>query len=246
MPTATLPHPDGNGSHGQHQRPLRAVCFYHRPYTTDQPTISLIPGGTEVVGTAEPGSNIIITNGAGDEIGRGTADANGDFTIPLDEAQNEGDTLNVVASDAAGNQSQPATAVVGDVTPPDAPTDLQISLNGATVTGKAEAGSTVTIRDGDDVIGRGVADADGNFNILLSTPRLNGEALAVTATDAAGNTERRAPLPPRTLPRPRRRLSTAWLMTWMMLLAWFSRVRSPTTPVRLSPAPGNQGAPFTS
>ncbi|QVV61185.1 BapA/Bap/LapF family large adhesin [Leclercia sp. Colony189] len=173
---------------GNTSAPSEPFAFTIDRTPPDQPTISLIPGGTEVVGTAEPGSNIIITNGAGDEIGRGTADANGDFTIPLDEAQNEGDTLNVVASDAAGNQSQPATAVVGDVTPPDAPTDLQISLNGATVTGKAEAGSTVTIRDGDDVIGRGVADADGNFNILLSTPRLNGEALAVTATDAAGNT----------------------------------------------------------
>ncbi|TLU61264.1 BapA prefix-like domain-containing protein [Enterobacter sp. MF024] len=152
------------------------------------PTISLIPGGTEVIGTAEPGSTITITNGSGETIGTGLTDANGEFRVELSEAQTEGNTLNVVATDAAGNASQPANVVVGDVTPPLAPTDLAISEDGSSVTGRAEAGSTVTIRDGDDVIGRGVADADGNFDIILSTPRLNGEELAVTATDAAGNT----------------------------------------------------------
>jgi len=154
----------------------------------DQPTISLIPGGTEVTGSAEPNSTITITDSNGKVIGTGQTDANGDYRVPLNEAQTEGDTISVVASDAAGNQSQPISAVVGDVTPPDAPTDLAINPEGSVVTGKAEAGSTVTIRDGEDVIGRGVAGTDGSFEIILSTPRLNGQDLAVTATDAAGNT----------------------------------------------------------
>jgi len=154
----------------------------------DQPTISLIPGGTEVIGTAEPGSTITITNGSGTVIGTGQTDANGDYNVVLTEPQTEGNTLNVVASDAAGNQSQPVSTVVGDVTPPAAPTDLAINPEGTVVTGKAEAGSTVTLRDGDDVIGRGVAGPDGSFEILLSTPRLNGQELVATATDPAGNT----------------------------------------------------------
>ncbi|WP_347116516.1 Ig-like domain-containing protein [Leclercia sp. S52] len=154
----------------------------------DQPTISLIPGGTEVTGSAEPNSTITITDSNGKVIGTGQTDANGDYRVPLNEAQTEGDTISVVASDAAGNQSQPISAVVGYVTPPDAPTDLAINPEGSVVTGKAEAGSTVTIRDGEDVIGRGVAGTDGSFEIILSTPRLNGQDLAVTATDAAGNT----------------------------------------------------------
>ena len=154
----------------------------------DQPTIGLIPGGTEVTGTAEPGSTIIITDGNGTVIGKGQTDANGDYSVPLTEAQTEGDTINVVASDAAGNQSPPVSTVVGDVTPPDAPTNLAINPEGSIVTGNAEAGSTVTIRDGDDIIGRGTAGPDGSFEIILTTPRLNGEDLAVTATDPAGNT----------------------------------------------------------
>ncbi|WP_333855474.1 Ig-like domain-containing protein, partial [Leclercia sp.] len=154
----------------------------------DQPTISLIPGGTEVTGSAEPGSTITITDSNGKKIGTGQTDANGDYRVPLDEPQREGDTLQVVASDAAGNQSPPATGIVGDITPPDAPTGLAITPEGTVVTGNAEAGSTVTIRDGDDVIGRGVAGPDGSFEIILTTPRLNGQELAVTATDAAGNT----------------------------------------------------------
>ncbi len=154
----------------------------------DQPTITQIPYGTQVIGTAEPGSTITIFNSLGKEIGSGTADARGQFSVVLSEAQAVGDTFTVVASDAAGNPSQPATAVVSDITPPDAPTDLQISADGATVTGKAEAGSTVTVRDGDDVIGGGVAGPDGSFEIILTTPRRNGEDLAVTATDPAGNT----------------------------------------------------------
>ena len=154
----------------------------------EQPTISLIPGGTEVIGTAEPGSTITITNGLGAPIGTGQADANGDYRVVLDEPQAEGDTINVVASDAAGNPSPQATVVVGDVTPPDAPTELAITPEGTIVTGNAEVGSTVTIRDGDDIIGRGVAGTDGRFEIILTTPRLNGQELAVTATDPAGNT----------------------------------------------------------
>ncbi len=179
----------------------------------DQPTISLIPGGTEVIGTAEPGSTITITNGSGTVIGTGQTDANGDYNVVLTEPQTEGNTLNVVASDAAGNQSQPVSTVVGDVTPPDAPTDLAINPEGTVVTGKAEAGSTVTLRDGDDVIGRGVAGPDGSFEILLSTPRLNGQELVATATDPAGNTGPEGSVTAPDVTRRRPRSSPAWWMT---------------------------------
>jgi hypothetical protein len=84
---------------------------------------------------------------------------------------------------------------------------------GTVVTGKAEAGSTVTLRDGDDVIGRGVAGPDGSFEILLSTPRLNGQELVATATDPAGNTGPEGSVLHRTSPRRRPRSSPAWWMT---------------------------------
>ncbi|MBU4637218.1 Ig-like domain-containing protein, partial [Pseudomonas chlororaphis] len=57
-----------------------------------------------------------------------------------------------------------------------------------TISGKAEAGSTVTIFDGRTPIGTAVANASGNWSFTPSTPLVNGtHSLSVTATDAAGN-----------------------------------------------------------
>lgn len=75
-----------------------------------------------------------------------------------------------------------------DTTPPLAPGDLVVSNDGGTITGTAEPGSTVTIREGDAILGTPVADSEGNFSLTLTPPKLNGEILTADATDAAGNT----------------------------------------------------------
>ncbi|WP_241576899.1 Ig-like domain-containing protein, partial [Rosenbergiella collisarenosi] len=56
-------------------------------------------------------------------------------------------TLSATATDAAGNTSSAASATAPDTTAPAAPTDVVVSDDGVTVTGKAEAGSTVAIKD---------------------------------------------------------------------------------------------------
>ncbi|WP_363319319.1 Ig-like domain-containing protein [Pseudomonas chlororaphis] len=57
-----------------------------------------------------------------------------------------------------------------------------------TISGKAEAGSTVTIFDGRTPIGTAVANASGTWTFTPSTPLANGaHSLSVTATDTAGN-----------------------------------------------------------
>ena len=82
-----------------------------------------------------------------------------------------------------GNPSEP------DTTPPDAPTNLQVSPDGKTVTGTAEPGSTITLKDADgNTIGTGKAGSDGKFTIDLGTPLINGEQITATATDPSGNT----------------------------------------------------------
>ena len=82
-----------------------------------------------------------------------------------------------------GNPSEP------DTTPPDAPTNLQVSPDGKTVTGTAEPGSTITLKDADgNTIGTGKAGSDGKFTIDLGTPLTNGEQITATATDPSGNT----------------------------------------------------------
>ncbi|WP_241609063.1 Ig-like domain-containing protein, partial [Rosenbergiella epipactidis] len=76
--------------------------------------------------------------------GNATVAADGSFTATLDPAQTNGETLSVTATDATGNTSAAATITAPDTTAPAAPTDVAVSDDGATVTGKAEAGSTVT------------------------------------------------------------------------------------------------------
>lgn len=82
-----------------------------------------------------------------------------------------------------GNPSDP------DTTPPNAPSNLQFSSDGKTVTGTAEPGSTITLKDADgNLVGTGKTGSDGKFTIVLSTPLTNGEQLTATATDSSGNT----------------------------------------------------------
>ena len=45
-----------------------------------------------------------------------------------------------------------------------------------------------------DVVGRGVVGANGRFQITLDSPQVAGQLLAVTQSDAAGNTSPPAPL----------------------------------------------------
>ncbi|KYP94723.1 hypothetical protein WB67_09320, partial [bacteria symbiont BFo2 of Frankliniella occidentalis] len=76
-----------------------------------------------------------------------------------------------------------------DSTAPAAPTDIVVSDNGLTVTGKGEAGSTVAIKDADgNSLGSTTVGSDGTFSVTLPTAQANGQTLTVTATDVAGNT----------------------------------------------------------
>ncbi|MBR7540121.1 hypothetical protein KC221_28465, partial [Mycobacterium tuberculosis] len=71
----------------------------------------------------------------------------------LSPAQVAGEQLQVVATDAAGNASQAGTLTApvidngGDTTPPEPATNLAISNDGRTVSGRGEAGTTVEVRN---------------------------------------------------------------------------------------------------
>ena len=67
--------------------------------------------------------------------------------------------------------------------------------NTPTLSGKAEAGSTVEIFDGTNKIGQVEAKADGSWKFEVSTPLSDGEhELKVKTTDKAGNTAEAAPV----------------------------------------------------
>src|SRR5699024_3381808 len=100
------------------------------------------------------------------------------------------------ATDKAGNESDPTT-ITGDTTAP-AASDIKIgratcrengNVESTTVTGTAEPGSTVTIKDENgNIVGETTADDDGNFEVVVEGGGLaDGEEYEVTATDKAGN-----------------------------------------------------------
>ena len=155
----------------------------------DAPTnLAVSDDGLALTGKGETGSTVIVKDAAGLQIGAGVVDADGNFSIILDSAQTNGQTLNVTLTDKAGNVSQVGSVVAGDTTAPDAPTGLGVSADGLTLTGKGEVGSTVIVKDAaGNVIGSGPVGADGSFEITLDPAQTNGETLAVTQTDAAGN-----------------------------------------------------------
>lgn len=71
----------------------------------------------------------------------------GSFTVTLNPPQTNGEILTAIVKDPANQTSPPATTLAPDTTPPQPAENLEVSDDGTTVTGTAEPGSTVTIRD---------------------------------------------------------------------------------------------------
>ncbi|WP_019658315.1 Ig-like domain repeat protein [Variovorax atrisoli] len=141
--------------------------------------------GRTISGTTEPGAVVTVKDGAGKLVGSATADANGKFSVVPAAPLADGAQLNVVASDSAGNASQPATMMV-DAAAPLAP--AVDPTDGSRITGKAEAGSVVTAKDGaGKLLGSTTADASGKFSIGLGTRETDGTIITVIAADRAGN-----------------------------------------------------------
>jgi hypothetical protein len=74
-----------------------------------------------------------------------------------------------------------------DTVAPDQPSGLSINGQGTILSGTAEAGSTVEVRDASNtLIGTGTADVNNHFT--HSSPQASGNNLSITAEDSAGNT----------------------------------------------------------
>ncbi|MGV5385970.1 Ig-like domain-containing protein [Pseudomonas aeruginosa] len=174
---ATATDPAGNTG-GQGSTTVDAIA----PAT---PTVNL-SNGSSLSGTAEPGSTVILTDGNGNPIAEVTADGSGNWTYTPSTPIANGTVVNVVAEDAAGNSSPPATVTVDSSAPP-AP--VINPSNGVVISGTAEAGATVTLTDaGGNPIGQVTADGSGNWSFTPATPLANGTVIVATATDPTGNT----------------------------------------------------------
>ncbi|WP_051485426.1 Ig-like domain-containing protein [Nocardioides sp. J54] len=174
--------------------------------TEVEPPVILTPADGEVTaddtptvtGTAEPGSEVVVT--IGDVELTTTADpvtGAWEVTVPDGQALPDGEhTVSAVATDPASNTSEPATSqLIVDTTAPDAPV-ISTPADGSTtadptpsVTGTAEPGAAVEVRIDGTLVGSTVADGTGAWSITPATPLADGpHTVAATQTDPAGNT----------------------------------------------------------
>ncbi|WP_160255774.1 Ig-like domain-containing protein [Acinetobacter indicus] len=145
----------------------------------------LVTDNKTVTGSTEAGATVTVSYN-GKVIGTAVADANGNYSVTLDKAYRNGEKLEVVATDTANNSTKPNAVTAPDTTAPSSLTQV-ISADGQTITGKTEAGATVTAMHNGKVVGTAVAGTDGQYTLTLNPAFTNGEQLAVIATDKANN-----------------------------------------------------------
>jgi len=158
-----------------------------------------------IAGTGEANAIVKITDDKNALYGTVIADATGKWSFTVSKLLADGDYKFIAeAQDVAGNssaKSAPVTITV-DTVAPNKPTSLSLlaesdtglsntdgitKVNTPTVTGKAEAGSTVTLYEGTAVIGKAVTGSDGNFSIISSKLIDGNHVLTASTVDAAGN-----------------------------------------------------------
>ena len=124
------------------------------------------------------------------------------FTVTAALATNGAHSLTATATDAAGNTGVASTAlsVTVDAVAPVAPTITSFSTDSGTVgdnitndstptlTGTAEANSTVKVYDGATLLGTALANGTGAWTYTTAALTNGAHSLTATATDAAGNT----------------------------------------------------------
>lgn len=88
----------------------------------DAPGAEFNTTGDTITGHAEPGSTVTLYDDEGNVLGETTADEDtGDYTLTLDEPLNDGEEIEVTATDEAGNESAPTQVTAPDLTSPAAP-----------------------------------------------------------------------------------------------------------------------------
>jgi hypothetical protein len=149
-----------------------------------------------ITGTAEPGSNIAVTNG-GVPVCTAVADASGnwscDATAPLSEGNH---SLTATATDLANNTSPASTptTITVDTVVPAAPTVSAPASGGntnditPTFVGTAEPNSMVTVSEGGTQLCTATTDALGAWSCTPTTPLSEApHTVDVTVTDLANN-----------------------------------------------------------
>ncbi|WP_312217337.1 Ig-like domain-containing protein [Brevundimonas sp.] len=182
------------------------VQAYAVDLTTPTPVVTSA-NGAGLSGTAEGGALIVVRNAAGAVVGSTTADASGVWTIPGSafSVGLNGLSGSIQATDAAGNSA------VAPLNPVDGAVNLSIGVNavtsddviniaeagqgavavGGTVAGEFATGDPVVVTLANGATQTTTLDAAGAWSVAFAGADLAASAgltVAVTSTDAAGNT----------------------------------------------------------
>jgi hypothetical protein len=167
--------------------------------STDQITADLTP---TLTGTAEAGATVTIRDGS-TVLGTVTADSSGAWSFTTGTLSEGAHSLTAIATDKAGNVSSASATVslivdasaaaptINLATASDTGTSSSDQITSdltPTLTGTAEAGATVTIRDGSTVLGTVTADSSGAWSFTTGTLAEGAHSFTAVQTDAAGNT----------------------------------------------------------
>ncbi|KCX64899.1 Ig-like domain-containing protein, partial [Acinetobacter baumannii] len=144
-------------------------------------TATIDAAGKAITGVTEANATVTVKDVVGTIVGTGTADVTGKYSVTLDKAYLNGESLNVTVADKAGNATVPKTIVAPDTTAPSSLT-ATIDAAGKAITGVTEANATVTVKNVvGTIVGTGTADATGKYSVTLDKIYLNGESLSAIA-----------------------------------------------------------------
>ncbi|WP_247871932.1 Ig-like domain-containing protein, partial [Azospirillum sp. TSO35-2] len=154
-------------------------------------------------GTAQANGVVTLYDGS-TAVGTVTADAAGLWSVVTGTLPDGAHTLTARTTNAAGSTSVASSALVLTIdttaTTPSVPALATASDSGSsgsdritnvvtpTLTGTAEAGSTVLLYDGGDLIGQATADGAGAWTVTASARGDGTHTLTAQAIDVAGNT----------------------------------------------------------
>jgi len=181
------------------------------------PQTGVVPSGGStndttptIVGTAEAGATVRILDGAA-VIGTVVADGAGNWSLAAGPLTAGKHAFTATATDAAGNKGPASTAyeITVDSVAPLRPSIVAVLQSGdagtvtvpnggrtsdatPTLNGIGEAAATVTVFEGDTVLGSAVADASGRWSFTAPALVEGPHTFSATATDPAGNTSIRS------------------------------------------------------
>ena len=159
------------------------------------PTVDKITGSTtkgyQVVGAAEVGTTVEVRDADGTVLGMATTGTDGKYTVTLEPGKaSANETITVVAKNATGKESQPATATTpADLATPTIDSITGNSSKGYEITGTAEPKTTIDVRNADGtIIAATTANETGQYTVTLPAGVVTpGETITIISKDGAGN-----------------------------------------------------------